>query len=93
MKRRFAGLVVGAVAFAPQAFGAFTPADLISATEKSVADFETANPDHAPHFTGFKSWKTGEEGKVKIYVDHDGHAMEFNYLCHKHDNDLECHAN
>ena len=92
MKKSFLGLVVGSMAFGSQAFGAFTSAELITATQQAVADFETENPDHAVHFTGFKSWKSGEDGKVKIYVDHDGHAMEFNYLCHKHDSELECHA-
>ena len=92
MKKSIVGLV-GSIFVTTQAFGAFTPTQLISASQIAIADFEVANPDHAVHFTGFKSWKTGEDAKVKIYVDHDGHAMEFNYLCHKHDNELECHAN
>jgi hypothetical protein len=92
MKKNLVGLVAGSLFFGSQALGAFTSAELIMATEKAVADFETENPDHAAHFTGFKSWKSGDDGKVKIYVDHNGHAMEFNYQCQKQDNELECQA-
>ena len=86
-------VVAGSVLMASQAFGAFTSAQLIEVTTLSVTDFETANPDHALHFTGYKAWKSGEEARVKIYVNHDGHAMEFNYSCHNHDGEFECHAN
>lgn len=74
------------------AWAAFTPAELLDVTKIAVDQFSTENPDHAPHFTGFKAWKSAENARVKIYVDHDGHAMEFDFTCHKHDEGLECHG-
>jgi hypothetical protein len=86
--------VVGTVALGAQAaFGAFSIADLNAATKLATDNFQTAQPDHVAHFTGYKAWLSGEEAKVKIYVSHDGMNMEFNYNCHHHeDNELECHA-
>lgn len=74
------------------AWAAFSPDDLVDTTKIAIADFTAANPDHVAHFTGFKAWKSDEDARVKIYVDHDGHAMEFNFTCHKHDEGIECHA-
>ncbi len=82
-----AALVIGSPAFA-----AFTSAQLIEVTKLAVEDFEATNPDHAEHFVGYKSWKTGEDSKVKIYVTHGAMNMEFNYNCHNHDGELECHV-
>lgn len=81
-----------AFVFPTLAWAAFSPAELVDVTRIALADFTEANPDHAPHFTGFKAWKSGEDARVKIYVDHDGHAMEFNFSCHRHDDGPECHA-
>ncbi len=92
MKKQIFALLVGLTIAAPNAFAALTSAQVLDISKIAVLDFETVNPDHAPHFTGFKAWKSGADGKVKIYVDHDGHAMEFNYLCHVHDGATECHA-
>lgn len=92
MKKQVLAIVAGIGLMTSPAFGAFTSAQLLTVTGIAVTDFETENPDHAEHFTGYKAWKSGEEAKVKIYVDHDGHAMEFNYDCHNHDGEFECHA-
>lgn len=92
MRKQLLALAAGVGFFASQAFGAFTSTELIDATRLAVSDFETVNPDHAEHFTGYKAWKSGEDSKVKIYVDHNGHMMEFNYLCQNHDDGIECHA-
>jgi hypothetical protein len=90
MKTKIAVLLIGVSLAGTQAFGAFTSAELLTASQQAVAAFEAQNPDHAAHFTGFKTWKSGGDAKVKIYVDHDGHAMEFDFLCRKQDNELEC---
>jgi hypothetical protein len=66
--------------------------DQLQALSKvAFSDFSAANPDHVQHFTGFKAWKSGDDGRVKIYVNHDGMAMEYTYLCHFHDEEPECH--
>jgi hypothetical protein len=70
----------------------FSIADIIQASQLATDDFQTRNPDHVTHFNGFKVWPSGEEAKVKVYVNHDGMSMEFNYLCHKHDSEIECHV-
>ncbi len=78
--------------FGTNALAAFSIDELVDVTKLSLKDFTTEHPDHVEHFTGYKSWKSGEDAKVKIYVNHDGMSMEYNYLCHKHDTGLECHA-
>lgn len=70
----------------------FSIADVNDAGKIATGAFASANADHAEHFVGYKAWKSGEEAKVKIYVDHDGMNMEFNYNCHKHNVGVECHA-
>lgn len=57
----------------------------------AYTDFTVAQPAHVEHFTGFKTWQSGDDARVKIYVNHDGMAMEFNYLCHVHETGPECH--
>lgn len=74
------------------ALAAFSVEELHSASQLAVADFRASNPDHVEHLVGYKTWKSNDEAKVKVYVSHDGMNMEFNYLCHKHDNAVECHA-
>lgn len=67
--------------------------DLQSATKTAFEDFTTRNPSHVEHFTGFKTWKSGNDGKVKIYVDHGGMNMEFNYTCIREAEVISCHSN
>lgn len=74
------------------AFAEFTMDEIYDVTKVALEEFKTGNPTHAPHFTGYKVWKSGDDAKAIIYVDHSGMAMKFNYLCHKHDTGLECHA-
>ena len=91
--RRIAALgVVGIMFGAGQAFGAFSIEEIHQASKAATDAFQTANPDHVQHFTGYKVWKAADDAKVKIYVNHDGMAMEYNYTCHKHDTGIECHA-
>lgn len=87
-----AGFVGSLTLGSSAAFAAFSIEELHTATKKATDAFATANPDHVEHFSGYKSWKSGEDAKVKIYVSHDGMNMEFNYLCHNHDGTIECHA-
>lgn len=61
-------------------------------TKLAYADFVRDNPTHAAHFLGFKTWISADDGKVKIYVNHNGTNMEFNYTCHNHDGEYECHG-
>lgn len=93
MKNYLVASVFASIGFAGgTAQAAFSIAELHHATQLSTEAFEVANRAHVEHFAGFKSWKSGEDSKVKIYVTHDGMNMEFNYLCHKHDEEIECHA-
>ena len=59
----------------------------------AIAKFKTDHADMIDHATGYKTWKSGVDGKVKIYINHDGMAMEYNYLCHQHETAIECHDN
>ena len=70
---------------------AFSIADLQVGAKLATDKFETDQAAHVEHFVGYKAWKSGEEMKVKIYVNHNGMNMEFNYYCHKHDDGIECH--
>lgn len=70
----------------------FNPKDLVQATNSAMEVFVTTNESHLPHMTGFKTWKSGSDAKVKFYINHDGMAMEYNYLCMKHDTEIHCTA-
>ena len=83
---------LAAFTIATPAMAAFSVSDLHSASTLSVTDFGKTNPDHSAHLTGYKTWKSGDDAKVKVYVAHDGMNMEFNYVCHKHTpTTVECH--
>jgi len=71
----------------------FNESELIQATTIAMEDFKTANPDHIAHLSGFKTWKSGVDAKIKFYVAHDGMTMEYNYLCSKHETQIHCLAN
>lgn len=94
MKKNFSLLIsaFGLIAYSQAAMAAFSIEELHTATKTAAELFKTDHADHAAHFTGYKSWLSGEEAKVKVYVSHDGMTMDFNYLCHKHDASIECHA-
>lgn len=66
------------------------PAELIQATTAAMEVFKAANPDHMVHMSGFKTWKSGSDAKVKFYVAHDAMSMEYNYLCLKQENQIHC---
>lgn len=71
----------------------FTVAEMQQMTTLAIEEFVKENSDHASHLTGWKVWKSGTVVKVKIYADHGGMNMEFNYGCHKHgDGLLQCHV-
>lgn len=73
-------------------FAAFTPAQLVDASKASLDAFAKDAPDHVAHMTGFKTWKSGEDAKVKVYVDHDGMAMEYDYSCLLNGTMVDCQA-
>jgi hypothetical protein len=68
----------------------FTAEQLISATQVALVEFNKNNSSHGVHLTGFKTWISAEEAKVKIYVDHEGMNMDFNYLCQNHQGQIHC---
>jgi hypothetical protein len=70
----------------------FTAAELVAATQNAVKLFSETNPDHAVHLTGFKTWKSGADAKVKIYVNHNGMAMEHNFQCAQSTGGIRCVA-
>jgi len=69
----------------------FDFAKLQEVTKLAVDEMTRTNPAHAEHVTGFKTWKSGDDARVKIYLNHEGMAMEENYLCHIHEEGPECH--
>lgn len=94
MKKPFSFLISAFALFVTSqtAWAAFSIEELNTATKTATEDFKIKQPDHTVHFTGYKSWLSGDDAKVKVYVSHDGMTMDFNYLCHKHDPSIECHA-
>lgn len=94
MKKQFLVLasIVGIMANSHVAQAAFSIDELFAATKTAVESFKKENASHVEHFTGYKAWISGEDSKVKVYANHEGMTMEFNYLCHKHDASVECHA-
>lgn len=85
-----------ALCVTPALAAPFSVDDLLAVTKLAVEDLKKTKPEHAEHFYGYKSWLSGDESKVKVYVKHDGMTMDFNYTCHKHSHgeevELECHA-
>ena len=85
-----ASVMTGSAAFAAPT--GFTIAEIGQLAKIATDKFVAENPDHVDHFVGYKIWKSADEAKVKVYVDHNGMNMEFNYHCHRHDDgDFECH--
>lgn len=70
----------------------FTADQLITATQTSIAHFNQNNNSHTAHLSGFKTWISGMDAKVKLYVSHDGMNMDFNYLCQNHGGTIHCTA-
>ncbi len=67
-----------------------TSDELLAITKLSFDDYAKANPEHAKHLSGFKTWISGEDGKVKIYIKHGTMAMEADYLCVRQATAFEC---
>lgn len=75
------------------AMAEFTIEEMQHVTGLAINDYTRDNADHAQHLTGWKTWKSGEDVKVKLYISHDGMTMEENFHCHKHgDGKMQCHA-
>ncbi len=73
-----------------QAWAAFSIDDLHLATRTACEEFQRIHADHVQHFTGYKSWFSGDDFKVKVYLTHDGMNMDYTYLCQKHDSSVHC---
>jgi predicted transcriptional regulator len=83
-----AGLMLPATAFAD----GLTTDQLVDATKIAIENFNLERPALTNGITGFKTWKSGQDGKVKIYVTSGGQNSEFTYTCHGHDGIFECHG-
>lgn len=88
----FSTLALIALAAGTAQAAEFSPAELLTATQSAVKLFSDANPAHVSHLTGFKTWKSGADAKVKVYMTHDGMAMEYNYLCQAASGQIRCSA-
>lgn len=84
-----AGLVFLGVA--TPVFAEMNPQQLTEVTKIALDDF-LKNNIHKDHMYGFKTWKSGDDAKVKIYVKHDGMEMSFDYHCMEDTGKLVCHA-
>lgn len=80
-------LVISSSAMAIEPFAA---EDLLEATRTAMDTFAAANPSHVQHVSGFKTWRSGRDAKVKVYVSHDGMTMEFNYGCTRQGTLVRC---
>lgn len=70
---------------------AFNIEELQQAEGIAVADFAKENAAHLEHLTGWKTWKSDDGAKVKIYINHGGMNMEYNYACQKQaDSSIAC---
>src|SRR4051812_3123058 len=75
------------------AFAAFNSDQMLEAASIALQKFNAGNA-HAQHFTGFKSWQSADDAKIKIYINHNGMAMEANYTCHvEADTQITCSEN
>lgn len=72
--------------------GTLTITEIQDTAKVALANFQKDHAEHVMHFTGYKAWLTGEDSKVLVYVNHDGMVMQYQYLCQKHENGTECHA-
>jgi hypothetical protein len=70
----------------------FSAAELVQASQVSLKLFSETTPDHVVHITGFKSWKSANDAKVKIYMTHDGMTMESNFHCTLNNGQVRCTA-
>lgn len=68
----------------------FSIADLNTAGKVASDVFVQDHQAHTEHFTGYKVWKSGADAKVKVYVDHGGMAMEYDYTCFKSASAIDC---
>lgn len=78
--------------FAADATSGFSTADLVTASQVALKLFIDENGAHSAHVTGFKTWKTGSDAKVKVYMNHDGMTMEHNYQCALQGSQVMCSA-
>lgn len=81
LKRSFFTILLSAGVTSAAAHAAFTPEKLMEATKASVDNLRATSPAHFPHLVGYRTYKSEDDAKTTIYVDHDGMPMEFEYLC------------
>lgn len=95
MKKGLIAMLVGlsmlSMTVALPAWAGMSVAELQIVTDLSVKDYVATTPGMQQYITGFKTWQSGDDAKVKIYMDHNGMTMDANYVCHMHGADLECH--
>lgn len=94
MKNRITKALVGTLVAlsSSSAFAAFNVEELHIATKAAVSELTKAAPEHVAHISGYKTWVSAEDAKVKLYISHDGMTMEFNYLCNRHPGSIDCHV-
>ncbi len=96
IQKMFSTFALSAVAvFSVTAMAApvgFSAAELMQATQVSLKLFTDTTPDHVVHISGFKSWKSANDAKVKIYMTHDGMTMESNFHCTLNNGQVRCTA-
>jgi len=90
--KKFGSLLLVVAFMGSMAFADFSRDDLLSATRLAIGEFERDNPGHVEHFIGYKTWKSNGDAKVKIYVNHGGASMEFDYFCFKDEAEIQCSA-
>lgn len=87
------GIITSVAAKAEGEHGSISLQEMQQLTGMAIDEFSAENAGHIQHLTGWKTWRSGADIKVKLYVTHDGMNMEFNFDCHKHGNGkLQCHA-
>jgi hypothetical protein len=73
------------------AMAAFTTERLLDANKAALDAFKVGFPTmKVSDITGFKTWKSGDDAKVAIYMDMSGMPMETDYDCTDSGTQLDC---
>ena len=89
--RTFA-LIILAGAFSVPAFAqSFTVDQLSEAGRLASNQWMGSSSSNNDKYVGFKVWRSGSEGKVKVYYKEGDQSLNVSYLCHIHDDEIECH--
>ena len=83
--------LLGIIPGLAKADNSLTEEQLLKATQLSLQDYATAEPEMTRSVSGFKVSTSGNNAVVVINMDADGMHMIAKYLCVTQGTDLSCH--